>query len=378
MAKGKNILEKSEKQEIVSDVKEAFDKAKNNSSYAKRKNKLIAILSVIIVLVLFAFSIYWYLSSNPKTIFVHSINEFFERLDNNIVSFNNHPSYGNVYTEYETLTTDKHVNKYSFSFDYAAYDKNCVLLNDLYDKYICFDDDFVYSDKDIKTMTKSIGGAFLKAINGYKISNSKVKITKKSEAAYKTTLSLKKNDISTLLDRFFDQLVKDENFKVSYQNMFNNNNFENWIETIRNDFKNMFSDSDSVLISIYTNGFKRSFVKLELVELKQGKQKVLSITNKIKNKYNIAINDEQNMLTKEYFVSVKKGNNSYTYDFDIKQNKNKTLKLKGKIKIVEKNDKSIKTMTDALDYSKLSLEEKQKIDDKLSLFELLIKEIIVK
>ena len=217
MTRDKGSLNKKEKQEIVLDVKKAFDKAKLN--YNKKGIKRIVIPSVIIVLFIFLITIYWYFASNPRTLFIHSIENFSNTLED---SFDiNRSDSGKIYINLNVKIGNEKINEYKYKIDYliddkrensflwkiydknnslskiAFYnsDKNYVYVPQLYNKYISFDDNyFNYNWEDTKIISKSIKKAFFKAINNYKISNTKL------------VLKLNKKHINTYIKKCLYQL----------------------------------------------------------------------------------------------------------------------------------------------------------------------------
>ena len=409
MAKTDNILKKSEKQEIVSDVKEAFDKAKNNSNLFDNKkgknNILVVVFSVIIVLIISFGIIYWYLSSNPKTIFISSTNAIFENL---ISDFDDGFASGSIDVDYEISTGNTDLNRYDFKVDYTLDEKNNIsnnvvsvnrdgsslsemifyndnkvylLIPSLNDKYIVLgDNNFNYNSDDIRVIIKYLKLAFLEGINSYKFSSSKVslKIDDKLKQTNKISLYLKNADINLVLDKMYQYLNNDNKFMKSYKNVFNTGDLSDDINKI----KSLFQNSDDITINIYTSGFDNFFVKFELISSKDGKLDTVSVSNLSNNKYSILVDNTSKGEKEEYLISFDKSDNSFAYDIDIKREKKdlNILDMKVKLNIKEENPRNIKkeNMNDVLDYNMLSNDEKQKVDDNLMPLKSFIKELTKK
>lgn len=402
MTKEKNSLNKKEKQEIVSDVKKALEKAKNNLKKHNQKTSKSIIISIIIIMIISLGIIYWYFASNPRKLFTSSTDTFFKTIEDNLVLNDN--SKGHIDIISNVKTGNKELNKYNYKIDYLTdnnknyflwktYNENKLLskltfyngnngylyIPDLHNKYIAFSNNyFNYNYKSSETIITSLNKAFLKAINNYKISKTKTvfKINGKLVNTYKASLTLNNDKLNEVIDKINTYLKDDRAFQDSYNSMFKKEKFETKINGLKDKFKN-----SNLEINIYTTTLKHSFIRLELIEYTNEILKTFKIS-KINNKYQITLDDNNNSTNIKYIISTKKNKNKYIYKVHLKkqQNNNIVLDMNTNIKIKKKNNINIpiKDINDLIDYGKLSSEEKIKIDEKLKPIKMLKDSLFIK
>ena len=131
MNKDKNILNKTEKKEIMTDVKAAFEKAKKspNINYKniqnQKKPKIVIFITIIIIIIISSAGIYWYLANNPKTIFIRSVDSVFETLADNIKIGNQERLSKIVDINYQLNPAEKYENLNNYNFK-IYYNENPV------------------------------------------------------------------------------------------------------------------------------------------------------------------------------------------------------------------------------------------------------------
>jgi len=419
MKKDNYSLNKEEKTEIVTDVKAAFEKARKSSNITykniERENKQrhLVFICVITIILISCGSIYWYLSSNPKTIFTRSVDVVFESLTNLISFPESEISEGTVDIDYKIKPIDKYVNqnKYNFKINYTFDSLNNILKNtikttydgnklpdfityknqndiyfyseDLANGYIKLDNvttNFIYNKKNIKSMLKSINTAFIHALDGQKFKGSTVnlEIDGKNIKTKEASIYLTKENIDIILDNIANTLKNDTRFINSYGKVFNVSKeyipFE--IDKTISNLKSRLINTNNLTINIYTKGIERDFVKIEFIE--NEKNDIFGITKLDKNKYQYLLNKTIQNKKEQGIITIKKPN----YKINIKRFANKTLTLDANINIKgvnkEINKMAKENTNNNLNYNNLSTENKMAIDQKLEPLETLINIILNK
>ena len=334
--KNNDILNHNEKSEIIADVKEAINKARGSKSAKKTtfSKKTICITIFIVLLIAISF-IYWFLANNPKTIFTRSVDVTFDIFKANI----NAPKYditkGKIDFKIKRSDGDyAYLNNYDFDINYLFdslnnNSKNNIKIN--YDDSLLLDLDLLYSDnkvyinspsfidryielnktpinydsKSINTMLNSLNTAINEAVNGQKVTGSRISLTinNKNMYAYKSSLQLNKENLDIVLDKINKSLLNDERFISSYKSLIGNNYNDVFVNSIIDKIKSR--NINNFVVNLYTDGIEHEFIKIELLL----DNDVISITNTGKNKYN------------------------YLFDLD-----STGFKYEGEIKIKEKND----------------------------------------
>ena len=334
--KNNDILNHNEKSEIIADVKEAINKARGSKSAKKTtfSKKTICITIFIVLLIAISF-VYWFLANNPKTIFTRSVDVTFDIFKANI----NAPKYditkGKIDFKIKRSDGDyAYLNNYDFDINYLFdslnnNSKNNIKIN--YDDSLLLDLDLLYSDnkvyinspsfidrhielnktlinydsKSINMMLNSLNTAINEAINGQKVTGSRISLTinNKNMYAYKSSLQLNKENLDIVLDKINKSLLNDERFISSYKSLIGNNYNDVFVNSIIDKIKSR--NINNFVVNLYTDGIEHEFIKIELLL----DNDVISITNTGKNKYN------------------------YLFDLD-----STGFKYEGEIKIKEKND----------------------------------------
>ena len=409
MEKNSNsILNKSEQKEIISDVKEAINKAKgirHKSSKNGVGSRKIVFITVFIILLISSLLIYWFLANNPKTIFKRSVDVTFLTLEDYI----NEPLYdvtkGHAYINIKKADGEYlDYNKYDFNVNYTIdsvnsnsigkiktnYDNNHLFDLDIYnmngktylysldffDKYIELDSTINYDSKNIKMMLNSLNFAINEAISGQKITGTRISLTinDKNMYAYKSSLELNGENINLILDNLYEILINDKRFVSSYSAVFNTNNVSESVLKIINNIKN--KNINNLIFNVYTEGVEDKFVKLEFII----DNDIFSITNVGKNKYHYMY-DLENLNTKyEGDIAFKVKDNDITYKLLSKINRNGNISnLEGSIKFTQtKGDAISEELSSSFKYSELSSSEKEIINNKLNSDMLLKKYLKIK
>ena len=393
--KNEDILNKKEKKEIINDVADAINKAKGIRYTSLNKeihSKKVLFITAFIVLLISSSFVYWVLANNPKTIFARSVDVVFNNLTKNIndpiaditkgsISLKINSASG----EYSDL--DRYDVKATYNFDSinnisknnikVNYDNNHLLDLDLYninnksyihsldflDKYIELDKNMNYDAKSINMILKSISIAINEAIDGQKVSGSRLSLTinDKNMYAYKSSVELNKENINIILDRINNSLLKDERFINSYTKIFGNDS-ASALTTIINDIKN--KNINNLVINIYTEGVEHEFIKLELLI----DNDIISITNTGKNKYNYLFDLVSKNVKYKGIVKLKENDNKFIINNDLKMIKNGTISnLNYDIKITQ--NPSANNLKDerlsSIKISELSDEERGIISNKV-------------
>ena len=382
----KNILNKKEKQEIVSDVKKAIEVARGNfKKHNKKKSKEITIISIVFAFIILMGVVYLYFANNPRTLFKHSLDSFWKNLDS--ININTKGSLKAVINS-NVKIGNKELNKYSYKVDYLLEEKNSgflwktydennllsevtiynddksyVYIPNLYDKYFSLDEEYLkYNYRDIKVIGESLNKAFLFGLGNHKILNTKdvFKINGKLINTYKTSLYLNKEDLSLVIDSMNNYL--NEDIQNNYGIVFNDKE----IKDILSDLK---SNCQYLKINVYTKGLERSFVKLELIEHKNDKTDSFMFLKIDENKYYMVFDNKSDLKKSEYIISAKKDSDGFIYDIDTrkKQDNSIVLDMETKIKLIKMSNINIKNLdvNDILKYEDLSSEEKTKIEKNL-------------
>ena len=400
MTREKNILNKKEKQEIVLDVKKALDAKVGFKNKETKKTIKIIVFSIIVVLIISLGAFYLYFRSNPRTLFVNSLETFWDTLDRDLV-FNDSLS-GSADIGSNVKIGNHDLEKYNYKIDYLTdginnsflwkvykenellsevtfdnKDNGYVYIPNLYNNYIGFNDNY-YNYKNGEIIVKSLNKALLKSINNYKISNTKVvlKIDGKLVNTNKITISLNNEDVKEVLDKVSDYLRSDYNFQSNYGSMFKKYSFDDVVTSLRNSFQN-----SNLEINIYMDRFKHSFVRLELVDFKNNLVNVFKVIKIRDNKYYIAFDDKESLVSNEYMVSTKKLKNGFIYKINVlrKKNNNVVLDMDTSIKLRQNDNINIIGDTDSMiNYDNLSNEEKLKVDEILKPIKIFRDEMFIK
>ena len=400
MTREKNILNKKEKQEIVLDVKKALDAKVGFKNKETKKTIKIIVFSIIVVLIISLGAFYLYFRSNPRTLFVNSLETFWDTLDRDLV-FNDSLS-GSADIGSNVKIGNHDLEKYNYKIDYLTdginnsflwkvykenellsevtfdnKDNGYVYIPNLYNNYIGFNDNY-YNYKNGEIIVKSLNKALLKSINNYKISNTKVvlKIDGKLVNTNKITISLNNEDVKEVLDKVSDYLRSDYNFQSNYGSMFKKYSFDDVVTSLRNSFQN-----SNLEINIYMDRFKHSFVRLELVDFKNNLVNVFKVIKIRDNKYYIAFDDKESLVSNEYMVSTKKLKNGSIYKINVlkKKNNNVVLDMDTSIKLRQNDNINIIGDTDSMiNYDNLSNEEKLKVDEILKPIKIFRDEMFIK
>lgn len=254
----KEILNEKEKKEIISDVKKAFNKAQNKIKDNNNPSKTTILLTVLIVLIISIFGIFWFINNNPKIIFLKSVDNI----------FNNIKSAGVI------EITNENNNIYSFV---PNGQKNYIKEKGIEPKYIEFAKsiDYTTDSNDVKNILEGKKEAIKKSIEGQKILK-----TKENHKVIKTTLELDSENVKTILDKIETNLNQNQNFIQSCSNLYNikEDSVKSGTTKYIQYFKTQYQDADKVIINIYTKEKNKEFIKLEIIKEKDNEGTSLAIT----------------------------------------------------------------------------------------------------
>lgn len=413
-------LNDEEKKEIKNDVKDAIGKAFSNPKTSidqilkdgpketlnqeeidkivnkKNKNtdKKPIILTIILIVLIAIAGVFMYLSNNPKTIFIKTVDKTFNTLEKNITpkydktkgdltidlkgKYNNQTSSNlklnadyQIDTKENLFSADVNLNSNKENLLniklYGESDKTYLYAENILDKYLELDTN-ISTQEDTKTVLKSLNKAITKSIESEKFSGSKmqIEINKNMVKTYKSSFTLNKDNRETILDNIKDLLLKDENFIEAYSKMINKTKEEAKTEVINkiSKIKTSLENTEDLTINVYTKGAIQEFAKLEIVQKTNNKTNIMSLTKIDTNKFEYVIDDQ----TKNEKIT---GNIEYTNKQDstylkinIKNdNTNLTITLNNKYKKAKEIE--LTKASETIKFSDLTDQEKLNIFTKI-------------
>jgi len=406
-------LNDEEKNEIKNDVKDAIGKAFSNPKTSidqilkggpketlnqeeidkivnkKNKNtdKKPVILTIILIILIAIAGVFMYLSNNPKTILIKTIDKTFNTLEKNITpkyektkgnlivtlkgKYNNQTSSNlKINADYQIDTKEKLFNTdINLNLNknqplnvklHGENDKTYLYAKNILDKYLELDTN-INTQEETKIVLKSLNNAITKSIENEKFSGSKIqtKINKNMVKTYKSSFTLNKDNRETILDNIKDLLLKDENFIEAYSKMTNITKEETKTEVINqiSKIKNHLDNTEDLTINVYTKGAIQEFVKLEVVQKTNNKSNIMSITKIDTNKFEYVIDNQIKNSKITGNIEYKNKQNSTNLKIIINNGStNLTIALNNKYEKTKKIE--LTKASDTLKFSDLTDEEK--------------------
>ena len=339
----KEVLNKKEKMEIKGDVRNALKKAKtrnmsrteidamNKENIKNQLNQKLPIIASILIITTITFGfIYFYIVNNPKTIFIHSLNNLFGETLN---ESNNDVIQGQI-----TITNNGIKNQVNYRADnerlIANTEGNTLYLkkqnayfysDEIADKYIKLDNSINYDKNNIVYILSTIDDSITKALNNQKYTKTKesINIDGKKTNVTATSLNLNEKLLQDVIQKTKENLLNNSDFIKKYGQTFNMD--VNSVKSIINDFT---YSSQELLIKIYSENFTNKFIKIEIFN---NNNKILGITKLSDNKYsidynNLVITSSIHKTTALTFPNIEKTIDEQSLNNDLK------VKLNNKIK----------------------------------------------
>lgn len=340
-----------------------------SSNTTKEKiSKLPWLVAFFLIVIISITTCAMFLNSNPQTIFTMAIDNFFTSITDNISENAYNISKGKIKLNYKMSSNDEKNNLYNelskntFDIDYRIdssneksffkintyYEDNksinlniyneqkntYVYYNDIYDKYIKYENNNTYKfikSSDYKIILNGLNQAFDKVATSEKITGTKTNLDYdiKTIKVYESKLIIDKNNYERVSDTFINSLKSNEEFITSMSNILNisSSDTKNKLDKACTSLKKHFKESEKYEVILYTDRRTNTFIKgifkskiglfeiinkdntylFNLQDLKNNTKSdgELKIdTNNKKSKYNITLNintDQNGKKFKLYF-----------------------------------------------------------------------------
>ncbi len=240
-------------------LEDAIEESANNALMRQNKKQRIkvVIISLLIVILIAAIGITFYVLNNPRLIFNTAINNMTSVLESNIenVSDSNINFSGSV---------DDNINNFISNFN-----------------------NFTLNEENIKPIISGVKDAFLQAASGEKITGSDmvIKVNGQDVETNRVSLAIDDDNITDFTNKFINSLKNDNEFLTAYSNMtgISKKNIQEKLDELKQ------SNIAPLTISIYTSGITREFVKLEISNEENNMTNVINLTKINDNEYDYKI-----------------------------------------------------------------------------------------
>ena len=394
---------------MVSENLMSSNVATNNFEHKKGKTGLTILIVAIVIVLLGICGFIYFVSRSPKMVFNSFVGKVYEKLDMNVVDVKTLSGSFSLQTKISTQDDSNEIfeflNKVFIGADYeidynnktmliklnTKYDneellnadmylkdqKAYVLLKGIYDEYISTDvegfDDSIFDEmkftSDHRTILEEVKNALTKSLRSeyFDKENADITINGKQVKTTKNSLVLDAKTVKSIAKDFLTYLKDNDAFITSASNVTDMSK-DDIIASINEGLSSIetleTTNTDSMLVSLYTKGLKNDIVRVEISYNEDGEKQYIAITEESDNKALIDSSINGQKITGIIEVKETNGKQSVEISFTDSESKTTIGLILSSSAEYNKSLSSINT-NNSIDISELTEDEYYEITSKL-------------